>query len=101
MSSPTVELVQFRLKPGVDEGAFLMAVADTQAAITRLPGYLKRELLKNADGLWVDLVYWRSNTEALAAAEAFGAMPEVALFASMIDATQLTMLHLTQAHSFA
>lgn len=30
----------------------------------------------------VEMVYLRSNTEALAAAEAFGAMAEVALFAT-------------------
>ena len=56
MSSPTIELVQFRLKAGVDARTFLATVADTQAAITRLPGFLSRELLRGDDGLWVDLV---------------------------------------------
>lgn len=97
MDSPTIELVQFRLKAGVDEQTFLAAVGDTQAAITRLPGFLSRELLKGDDGLWVDLVHWRSKAEALAAAEAFGMMPEVAAFASLIDEQEMTMLHLGQA----
>ena len=101
MSSPTIELVQFRLKSGVDEEAFLAAVADTQKAITRLPGFLSRELLRSDDGLWVDLVHWRSEADALAAAEAFGTMPEVATFAGMIDATQMTMMHLEQARDFS
>lgn len=100
MDSPTIELVQFRLRAGVDERTFLAAVADTQAAITRLPGFLSRELLRGDDGLWVDLVHWRSKAEALAAAEAFGAMPEVAAFASMIDEKEMTMLHLGQAFHF-
>jgi heme-degrading monooxygenase HmoA len=100
MNSPTLELVQFRLKPGVSEAAFLEAVFQTQAAIARLPGFLRREVLKNDEGLWVDVVHWQSKAEALAAAEAFAAMPEVAVFAGMIDETQMTMLHLDQTHAF-
>ncbi len=100
MSSPTIELVQFRLKAGVDARTFLATVADTQSAIARLPGFLSRELLRGDDGLWVDLVHWRSKAEALAAAKAFGTMPEVAAFANMIDETQMTMLHLGHALSF-
>jgi antibiotic biosynthesis monooxygenase (ABM) superfamily enzyme len=101
MSTQTVEIVQFRLKPGTDEGAFLAAAADTQAAIARLPGFLTRELLRGGDGLWVDVVHWRSEAEALAAAEAFPSMPEVVSFVAMIDETAMTMLHLAQARSFA
>ncbi len=101
MSNLTVELVQFRLKPGVDEPAFLDAIAGTQAAIEQLPGFLRRELLKGDDGVWVDLVHWRSKAEALAAAEAFATMPEVAPFVAMLDEAQMTMLHLDQACSFA
>jgi heme-degrading monooxygenase HmoA len=98
--SGTIELVQFRLKAGVAEAAFLAAVADTQAAIERFPGYLSRELLKHDDGLWVDLVHWRSKAEALAAAEAFATLPEVASFGAMIDETRLTMLHLDQVCNY-
>jgi hypothetical protein len=96
----TIELVQFRLKVGVEQAAFLAAVAATQAAIERLPGYLSRELLKQDDGLWVDLVHWRSKAAALAAAEAFGTLPEVASFGAMINESQLAMLHLDQVCSF-
>ncbi len=101
MSTQTVEIVQFRLKPGVDEDAFLAAAADTQAAIARLPGLLARELLRGEDGLWVDVVHWRSEAEALAAAAAFATMPEVTSFVAMIDETTMTMQHLAQARSFA
>lgn len=97
----TVEIVQFRLRPGVDEHTFLAAAADTQAAIARLPGFLTRELLKGDDGLWIDVVHWRSKAEALAAAEAFASMPEVAPFGAMLDETTMAMLHLEQARIFA
>lgn len=101
MSMQTVEIVQFRLKSGVDEGAFLAAAVAIQAAIARLPGFLTRELLKGEDGLWVDVVHWRSEAEALAAAEAFPTIPEMAPFVAMLDETAMTMLHLAQARSFA
>lgn len=100
MSSPTVEMVQFRLKPGVDQDAFLTAVADAQAALGRMPGFVSREVLKNDDGLWVDLVHWQSYDQALAAAEAFGSHPELAAFGALIDETQMTMLHFDQARRF-
>lgn len=48
-----------------------------------------------------DVFHWRSKAEALAAAEAFATMPEVAPFGAMIDETAMTMLHLEQARSFA
>lgn len=99
MSTPTVEIVQFRLRPGVEEGAFLSAVEESQAAIARLPGFISREVLRS-DGLWVDVVHWRSEGEALAAAEAFPGMPEVTALVMMIDATQMTMLHLAQARAY-
>lgn len=101
MNNETVELVQFRLKAGVAAEAFLAAAADSQAALARLPGFLARELLHGEDGLWIDVVHWRSKAEALAAAAAFGAMPEAATFGAMIDETALTMLHLDQVRRFA
>jgi len=100
MNSPTVELVQFRLKPEVSEAAFLEAVADTQVVVAQLPGFLHREVLKGDDGLWVDVIHWQTKIEALAAAQAFGTMPEVAAFGAMIDPNQMTMLHLEQARTF-
>lgn len=101
MSDTTVEMVQFRLKPGVDAAAFLAAATDTQAALTRLPGFLMRELLQSEDGLWVDVVHWRSKAEALAAAAAFATIPEAAAFGAMIDETAMTMLHLNRVRCFA
>ncbi len=70
MHNPMMELVRFRLKEGVTEAAFLAAAAKAQATIAQFPGYMRRTLMQNADGLWVDLVHWRSEVEALAAAEA-------------------------------
>lgn len=97
MSSPTIELVQFRLRPGVEPDTFLAAAADTQAALARLPGFLGRELLHDGEGLWVDVVRWRSRAEALSAAAKFVTMPEVEAFALMMEQDGMAMLHLERA----
>jgi hypothetical protein len=100
VSNPTIELVEFRLKEGVSTAAFLAAVEASQVAVRRFPGFISRELLGSDEGLWIDLVHWRSHADALAAAEAFGSMPEVAAFADMIDPQHVRMLHLVQQRVF-
>ncbi|GAB4120605.1 MAG: hypothetical protein Fur005_23830 [Roseiflexaceae bacterium] len=100
MPNPTIELVEFRLKEGVPSASFLAAVEASQAAVQRLPGFISRELSCSDEGLWIDLVHWRSHADAVAAAEAFGSLPEVAAFAAMIDMQQMRMLHLAQQRSF-
>lgn len=46
------------------------------------------------------MVHWRSHADALAAAEAFGSLPEVAAFVAMIDPQQMRMLYLAQQRTF-
>lgn len=101
MSIPTLEIVQFRLKADVDQQAFLATVAETQAALAQLPGYIRRDVLQSDDGIWVDMVYWQSNAEALSAAAAFATMPEMASFVQLLDQQSITMLHLAQVRSYA
>ena len=100
MEGPTIELVQFRLKPGMNVAAFLAAAEETQAVITQLPGYLRRELLQDDTGLWIDLVHWRISFAA-PVDETFSTVPAFAPFAMMIDEAQMTMLHLNQVRSFS
>jgi Antibiotic biosynthesis monooxygenase len=100
MQSVTVEIVHFRLKPGVDETAFLSVVDATQPPIAKLPGFLRRSVQRNAEGLWVDIVHWRSEAEALAAAAKFPTMPEMGEFVAMLDETDMAMYHLEQLRRF-
>lgn len=63
---PTVEIVQFRLKPGVSEADFLAANEPVQADLQKTSGYIRREMLRNDDGQYIDLVFWNSLAERAA-----------------------------------
>ncbi len=71
-----VEWAPFRLASGIDEAALLEASEALQRDfLQRQPGFLRRELLRGADGQWVDLVHWRDEPSASAAMRAAGSSP--------------------------
>ena len=57
-------------------------------------GYIDRELLKDKDGQWVDMLHWNSMEEAQKAAEV--TMSDLATqgFMQKIDPSSVKMLHL-------
>jgi hypothetical protein len=91
--SPVMELVTFRLVPGVADTAFLAAARGTEAPLRKRPGFLSRSLTRGSDGLWTDHVLWSSLPEAMAAAEAMMAEPAFAPFMAAIDGATVTMRH--------
>jgi hypothetical protein len=68
-----VEWAPFRSTPSVsDEVILARSEALQRDFLEQQPGYVRRELLRSADGLWVDLVYWKDQAsvdEAMRAAE--------------------------------
>lgn len=98
--NPVLEVVHFRVKPGVVDADVLAASAETQTWLAHMPGYLKREVSKNDDGQWIDMVHWRSLSEAQAAAQAIMQQPCAANFMSILDPEALTMDHLEQKQYF-
>jgi hypothetical protein len=97
---PAVEVVMFRLKSGVSEPDFLEANRAVQADLQKASGYIRRELSRNDDGQWFDLVYWNSLTEAQQALEAFSTWPSTQRIAPMIDESSITMLHVHPIATF-
>ena len=63
-------------------------------------GFIQRELTKNDDGLRVDVLHWRSLSEALSAAAEIMAAPEGQAFGSKIDETSITMMHVASIYRF-
>ena len=89
----TVEIVLFRLNNNVVESDFLNAVAAMTPDLRTLPGYLRRELLRGDDGLWVDVVHWRSMAAAQQAMETMMAKPSMQPFMAMLDGSSMEMRH--------
>jgi heme-degrading monooxygenase HmoA len=60
-NSPTIEFAPFALAEGVDE-ATLFAAADAlqKEFLSRQKGFIKRDLVRVADGRWADVIYWES-----------------------------------------
>jgi hypothetical protein len=88
-----VEIAMFKLKEGVDRDAFLATVEPTAAWLKSRPGFVRRELLEDREGQWIDLVHWSTLDDALAAGEDLMAAPEARGLLDAIDPTTVRMLH--------
>ena len=78
---PVIEWAPFRLAAGVTEEELLEAAERLQRELVDgQPGFVRLELLRAADGEWVDLVLWedeasaRAVMDAACASEAFGSL---------------------------
>ncbi|MBI4085339.1 MAG: hypothetical protein HY432_02420 [Candidatus Liptonbacteria bacterium] len=92
-----VEIAQFKLVAGVSEKDFLQEAEVVQNNFLekqRGYGYIDRELLKDKDGQWVDILHWNSMEEAHKAAEVMMSDPATQDFMQKIDPSSVKMLHL-------
>ena len=66
--SMVIEWAPFKLAPNVTEEELLRAADAIQRDfLTAQPGYVRRDLLRNGDESWCDLIYWESSAAAEAA----------------------------------
>ncbi len=91
---PVLEIVSFRLKPGLSDQDFLALARATEAVVAAQPGFTGRHLMRNEDGLWTDLVNWQSLDLATKAAAVVMANPAFAPCGRAIDEQTITMQHL-------
>jgi hypothetical protein len=60
-SAEVVEWAPFRVKSTVTEAQLLEASRALQESfLSRQRGFLRRDLLRGANGQWIDIVYWSS-----------------------------------------
>jgi hypothetical protein len=97
---PTLEVVLFRAKAGISDEQVLKASSEIQRWLEGAAGYLKREVSKNEEGQWVDIVHWRTLAEAQQAAQQLMADPSAADLMSFIDPESVSMLHLARQQQF-
>lgn len=101
MNTPTLEIVIFKLNVGVNDAEFMALARRLEGWLQQVGGFIDRELSKNDEGLWVDIVRWHSLPEALAAAEQIMAAPEGQAFGSAIDPDSITMIHAGPVYTFS
>ena len=94
----TIEVVLFKLKPGVEAMEFVAAAEAMLPDFRAVPGFVRRELLRGDEGLWVDVVHWRSLSEALAAMDLMMTQPSAGPFMAALDEQSIEMFHLQQVH---
>jgi len=90
-----METVQFRLRDGADEAAFLTAAfrMDTEFQPTQ-PGYLpdSRRTFRTADGSWMISVEWETQADSEASQKAFAEAGDItANYVGPMDPTSVSI----------
>lgn len=92
-----VEVVLFRPAPDVGETDVLTTANLMQAKVRQMRGFIDRQLLKNGEGQWVDLVWWEDMAHAQAASDAIMQDAELAPYMGMFAEGEMTIMHLEPA----
>jgi hypothetical protein len=105
MSAPLhIEWVPFHVGAGVDDTDFINAAdALTREFLSAQPGFVRRELLRAADGSWVDCVAWRAAADHHSAMERMSASPAALHFMSLLadpEAAGAAMQHFSIARAW-
>lgn len=90
MTTEVLEVLTYRLQPGVTAPAFLALVDRTLPALHGQPGLLSRDLASDGE-TWTEVVRWTSQAHADAAGQAIMADPRIAPLMAAIDLQSLSM----------
>jgi hypothetical protein len=98
MQHQVVEMVLFSVRKGVTRNAFLATVDGVSQWAQAQPGFISRDLSwSESDDRWMDLIWWQTLADALAAADAIMASEECGAMMSLIDETSMVMVHAAPA----
>lgn len=100
MQTETVEIVLFELAAGVSDAEFLAAAQALEPWLEAVGGFQRRELSRDAEGHWVDIVYWDSLAQAQQAAAQIMESEVGQQFGSKIAGESIQMFHMSPAHRF-
>jgi hypothetical protein len=94
-AQPTcLEIVRFKLLPGVTDEAFLASNAATVDFLKRQGGFRRRVLSKGSDGVWTDVVEWENLALAQQASKKLMVEPSLVPFMKTLDMESVMMDHL-------
>ena len=89
-----LELVVFKLADGATSEQLLGTVDAVSGWARRQPGFISRELCREADGdRWIEVVWWRSMRDAHAAAEVAMTSESCAPMFALIEMESMLMVH--------
>lgn len=89
-----LELVTFKLQPGVTEDQFIAANESVSGWAIRQPGFVSRHLSFNEnEETYIDVVYWESLAAAQAANDLSMKSEECAPLFGMCDMETVKMVH--------
>ncbi len=89
----TVELVVFSAKAGVSDERIVKSAEGMLDTIQKWQGFISRELIKTADGKWVDIVHWNDLEAALAAQHKAMQSDSCLLFFSLLEQNNQQIFH--------
>jgi hypothetical protein len=85
-----VEILRFRLAPGVDDSAFRAADKQVQTEFAyQQPGLVRRTTARGRDGSWVVINVWSNEADAGRAGERWGRDPITEAFTGLVDPSSL------------
>lgn len=94
MTTTNIEMASFRLKPEIEETVFVAASDRFQREfLNAAPGFLSRELLRGAEGVYLDLIHWRSKEDAEAMMKTAETSPDCAEYFALMDLQGAEMRH--------
>ena len=93
MTRHVIELVTFKLAPGVSKEEFLKTVPPSNEFLEGCTGFISRRLSCNEDGTWVEHVEWDSMAAAKAASDAFMITQSLKPMMQAIDGKNAIMRH--------
>lgn len=98
MSEYVLEIVLFQLAEGVSDAEFLTAARGVEPWLEQQPGFVKRQINRDSQGHWLDLIHWNSLEEAQAAAAQIMSKPEGQAFGATIKPESIQMFHMRSVH---
>lgn len=97
----TIEIVNFRLKEGVDDEAFQAENHRMeQSFIKHRHGFVHRDTAKDDNGEYAIVLYWEKASDAQGSMDAFVDAPDTQDFTAMIDMDTFVMTRYEQVGSF-
>ena len=87
-----IQIAVMKARDGVRDEELIAASQEAQEGFFAVQrGFAGRELLRSADGAWLDIMCWESATDAEAARQAFRGHSSTRRFGSLLDPTTFNM----------